>query len=167
MSVSGTVQGGSRTLSSQNADNASTAGIVTNAAQTNITSLGTLTGLTLNGALSGTSISASGFMLSSVTTGISATGTDINTAYGLSKQINVVTSATWGSADGVRLPATTVGMTVIIINTTASNMKVYPPAGSAINSLTTNVYHQLGAGARLMFVATSTSQWYSLTGVYA
>lgn len=167
MSVSGTVRGGSRTLSSQNADNATTAGIVTTAAQTNITSLGTLTGLTLNGALSGTSISASGFMLSSVNAGISATGTDINSAYGLTKQINVVTSATWGTADGVRLPATTLGMTVIIINTTASNMKVYPPSGSAINSLTTNVYHQLGAGARLMFVATSTSQWYSLTGVYA
>jgi hypothetical protein len=140
------------------------AGTVTTSAQPNITSVGNLTGLTVTGTFTGSNVSTSGFMLASVTTGITAAGTDLASATALTRQINVVSSASAGQ--GIRLPATATGMQITVINTTGVTVKVYPTNGSAIDSLGTNVGFDLGAGARLTFVATSTSQWYSLLAVY-
>ena len=84
----------------------------------------------------------------------------------LTKQVNVVTSSTPGSAEGVSLPAATVGMQIIIINTSPNAVKVYPANGGTIDSLALNTAFSLGSGARLLIVATSISQWYTMVGVY-
>jgi hypothetical protein len=104
----------------------------------------------------------------SVTTGISAAGSTQGTATALTTQVNVVTSITGGSADGVKLPTAVAGMVITIINAHASaTLKVYPDTGGVIDSLSTNAAFPLGAGAKLQFVATSSTQWYTLTAVYA
>ena len=120
--------------------------------------------MTVSGSFSGSNVSTTGFMLASVTNNISAAGTDLASATALTRQINVITTVSAGQ--GVRLPATTVGMQVTLINASATTVKVYPTNGSAIDSLDTNAAFDLGAGARLTFVATTTSQWYSLFAVY-
>ena len=140
---------------------------VTSAAQPNITSTGTLTGLTLSGALTATDQDATfSKVLVSVQSGISASGTTLAGATALTKSINVIGTVNPGVNDSVRLPGATVGQQVIIINTTASTLKVFPANGSQIDGLTTNISFPLGAGARLMIVAATTSQWYTMVGVY-
>jgi len=166
MSVAGVI------TSTAKAGAAALADTVTNPLQTNITRVGTLSELTLNGALSGTDLTSSGFFLASVGSGLSATGTTLSGALGLTKQVNVVTSVAIGVNDGVRLPAATVGMQIIIINFTASPLKVYPANGGSIDDTSmssptkTNQPFSLGAGARLMVVAATTQYWFTMTGVY-
>lgn len=145
------------------ATNAST---VTGSSQPSITSLGTLTGLTVSGAFSGSNVTSSGYVLTSVGSGIAAAGTTLAGATQLSKQINVIGTVSAGVSDGVRLPGATVGMQIIIVNTTASACYVYPQNGSTIDTLATNASFPLGAGARLMIIAASTTQWYTMVGVY-
>jgi hypothetical protein len=163
--VSGTV------LSAFNATNATNAVTVTGAAQTAITSVGTLTSLSVTngitaGNIGGTNITTSGFMLHSVGVGIAATGSTQAGAVVLTKTVNVIGGGTASTQDGVKLPASAVGINCIIINTTAITIKVYPNDGSIIDTLATNVPFTLGGGAKLQFVATSGTQWYSLTAVY-
>ena len=62
---------------------------------------------------------------------------------------------------GVKLPTTEMGATVIIANSGAHTLKVYPPTGSTLNG---------GASASIardhasIFFAVSNSSWYSLNG---
>lgn len=139
---------------------------VTGSSQPAITSVGTLTGLTVSGAFSGTNISASGYILASVATGLAATGTNQAGALQLTQQVNVIGTVTVGTSDGVKLPTATVGMQIVIINISTSACKVYPQSGGAIDSLATNAFFSLGAGARLMIIASGLSQWYTMVGVY-
>jgi hypothetical protein len=154
----------SKVQSATSADSAST---VTGSDQTAITKVGVLTGLSISGSISSvTNITASGFVMHSAGVGIAAAGTAQGTATPLTKQINVVSSSTASVNDGVMLPAGAAGMTCIIINTASANIKVYPSSGSYIDGLAQNTSFTLGPGARLMFVATSLSQWYTMTAVY-
>lgn len=145
------------------ATNAST---VTGSSQPSITSVGTLTGLAVSGAFSGANITSSGYVLISTATGIAATGNTLASAFQLSKQVNVIGTVTTPTAEAVKLPAATVGMQIIIINTTASACKIFPQNGSTIDTLAVNASFSLGAGARLMLVAATTTQWYTMVGVY-
>jgi len=167
------VSGGNVTGTVSSATNAVT---VTGASQTNITSVGTLSSLNVNGAfvggaitgstINGTNITASGFIIQSIGTGIAATGTTQAGAVILTKSVNIITGASAGANDGIKLPATVAGTTCIIINTTGVTVKVYPNDGGTVDSLSQNASFNLGAGAKLTFVSGSTTQWYSLTAVY-
>lgn len=155
-----------------NAAVSNVAGTVTTNAQPNVTSVGTLTSLTVSGALSGNvisgaSISASGFVISSVNSAVSAAGSNQSTATLLTKQINIVTLASAGTGDGLKLPTITVGMTVIIINTTDVELNIYPSTGNSIDELSSNIPFTLGAKAKLQFIAGTSSTWYPLTAVFA
>lgn len=178
--TSGTVVGGSRSASAQQADNATTAGsatTVTGASQTNITTLGTLTGLTLNGSgsisgaasISGGNVQVTSYFLHSLATGISAAGAAQGTAYILSKEVNVITAATSGTADGVQLPVppASQSLQVVIVNASASSIKVYPSSSAQIDTAGTNIPVVIGSGGKLIVFSTSTTQWYSLTSIYA
>jgi cytoskeletal protein CcmA (bactofilin family) len=157
----------SKVSSATSADSAGTAGTVTSSSQPSITSVGTLTGLSISGSIgSVTNITASGFVMHSAGVGITATGTTQGAAAALTKQINVVATSVAAVNDGVMLPAATAGMTCIVINTSSANVKVYPTSGVTIDSLGTNTSFTQGPGARLMYVATSTTQWYTMTAVY-
>jgi hypothetical protein len=106
-----------------------------------------------------------GFVAFGVSTGISAAGSTQGTATALTRPINVV--STVSSGQGVVMPTTTAGMRIVIINTSATALNVYPATGGAINAGATNAAYSLAAGGRLEFVATSTTQWYTLSATYA
>jgi len=111
--------------------------------------------------------SSGGFVAYGVSPAVSAAGTTQGTATALTRPINIVSTVAAGSADGVVMPATVAGMRIIVINTSAATLKVYPASGGQINALGTNAAYVLAAGGRLEFVATTTSQWYTLNATYA
>lgn len=90
------------------------------------------------------------------TTGISAAGTTQATATLLSSPINNVTTVASGS--GVILPFVAPGYEILVFNSGANSVKVYPSTGSQLNVLGTN------NGALL---ATNTSATYVYAGVAA
>jgi len=147
------------------ATSATTAGTVTTAAQPNITSVGTLTSLISSGNIQGANIIATGYHIRSVGTGISAAGSTQGTATILSKEINIV--STVASASGVQLPTAVAGMVVIITNTNANSLLVYPAASTSINTLAINVGFTQPSGATIQFIAPTATQWYTVGGTYA
>ena len=138
---------------------ASTAGTVTTNAQPNITSVGTLT------SLSSGNITSSGYIIRSVTTGISAAGLTQGTATAITKEINIV--ATVSSGQGVVLPTATAGMVIVITNTSANSLNVYPASGGAINALAADAAFSQASKATIQFIAPTSTQWYTVGGTYA
>ena len=65
------------------------------------------------------------------------------------------------------MPSATAGMRVIIINTSAATLKVYPASGGTINALAANAAYSMATGTRLEFIATSTTQWYTINATFA
>lgn len=107
---------------------------------------------------------------------VSATGTTQGAAAALTKDINYVTSATGGSATAVKLPVGAQGLTIDVINATATTIQVFPQSSAAIDGLGTNAAFTLPAGAVVRFFGYSTTKWYgtviqngvtSLTGTAA
>jgi hypothetical protein len=125
---------------------------------TGLTSVGTLNSLTVSGAFSGSNLTSSGYIFSSVAGGVTASSS--NPA--LSQSVNVISSG----SGGVTLPAAAVGMSIIIINLLGSSINVFPYSGAQIDSKGTNTAFLLGPNARLQFIATGLSQWYSMLAVY-
>ena len=175
--VAGTVTGGSRALSATQADNAAQATVVTASSQPTITSLGTLTGLTLNGSgsisgaasISGGNVNVSSYFLHSLSSSVAATGSTQGSAFVLTKEVNVITSAAAGTSEGVQLPVppSSTSLQLIIINASSSSIKVYPSSGAQIDSNGSNAPAIVGAGGKLVLFSTSASQWYTLTTIYA
>jgi hypothetical protein len=139
--------------------NALVAGTVYTNAQPNITSVGTLTSLSVG------NVTSSQFMFRSVTTGISAFGSNQATATTLTKEINIVSTVT--SGQGVALPTAVAGMVLYVTNTSANSLLVYPASGGIINALSANAALTQGAGATLQFIAPTTTQWYSVGATYS
>jgi hypothetical protein len=145
---------------------ATTAGTVTTASQPNITSVGTLTSLNVSGNITSPNLIANtGFVIRSVNGAVSAAGTVQANATAITREINVVSTAAVGS--GVRLPAAVAGMVVMITNTSANTLNVYPATGGSINSLSANSAYAHSAGATLQFIAPTTTQWYTVGATYA
>lgn len=102
-----------------------------------------------------------------VQTGIVATGTVQSTAYAITKDINVISIST-PSNNGVRLPATSAGNRITVMNLDGSDsVNVYPAGSAQINSLGASVAYNLAAGGRLDFVSVSSTQWYTLNSTYS
>lgn len=99
------------------------------------------------------------------TESISAAGSNQAGATALSKTVNFVTSVTESSAEGVSLPAASAGLTIMIVNTTSTNLKVYPSTGDAINDLSANSAFTLPAESSMQFYAKDSTTWLSLTQV--
>jgi hypothetical protein len=141
------------------------AGSLTTAAQPNITSVGTLTSLAVTGNITSANVTTSSYVIRSVGTAISAAGTIQGDATALTKDINVVSTVSAGQ--GVRLPTAVAGMVIIVNNTSATNMNIYPATSAAINSLATNVAFTHVAGASLQYYAVSSTQWYTIGATYS
>jgi hypothetical protein len=148
-----------------NATFATTAGTVTANTQSNITSVGTLTSLTVSGNVNVANVTASGYHIRSVTTGITAAGTVQANATALTTEFNVVSAST--PAQGVRLPVAVAGMAIIITNTSANATQVYPASGAAINTLSSNNAFLQDPGSAIQFIAVSSTQWYTVGATYA
>jgi hypothetical protein len=101
----------------------------------------------------------------SVATGISAAGTVQGDATALTKDISVV--STVSSGQGVRLPVAIAGMVLIINNTSANTVNVYPAAGAKVNSLATNGAYTHSSNSSLQYYAVSSTQWYTVGASYA
>ena len=158
------IPGANVTGTVSSATTATTAGTVTTAAQPNITSVGTLTSLTSSGNISGANLVATAYQVASVNGAVSAAGTTQGTATVLAAQINVVSTVASGA--GVQLPNVPAGIRVTIMNTSANALLVYPATGETINSLALNAAYSQPAGARLDYVSTSSTQWYTLNATY-
>jgi len=177
---------GSLSLTGVNIDgsagSATTAGTVTTSAQPNITSVGTLSSLSVTGNanagnlstggtvaatgnITGANIVTGGFHIRSVNTGISANGSTQGTATVLTREINIVAVAAAG--EGVVLPAAVAGMVVYVTNNSTNNLLVYPASGGAINSLGTNAAFTQVPKATIIFIAPTTTQWYTTSATYA
>jgi hypothetical protein len=144
---------------------ATTAGTVTTAAQPNITSVGTLTSLTVSGNISTANVTASGYHIRSVNTGISAAGSTQGTATAITKEINIVSTVAAGA--GVVFPTAVEGMVITITNTSANALLVYPATSAAINSAALNAAYSQPAGSTLQFIAPTTTQWYTVGATFA
>ena len=141
------------------------AGTVYTAAQPNITSTGTLTSVTSSGNIQGSNVIATAYHIRSIGVGISAAGTTQGTATALTKEINVVNAVASGA--GVILPVAVAGMVIIINNTSANTLAVYPTSGGIINSGLTNAAYSHVSGASLQYYATSSAQWYTVGATFA
>jgi hypothetical protein len=96
---------------------------------------------------------------------VTAAGTTQGTAFVISTDIINVTV---GAANaGVILPYRTAGHKIIIRNSTAVNIKVYPNVSAQINTLGLNVGFDLATLSTLEFVCFSASQWYTLNATFA
>lgn len=109
----------------------------------------------------------SGFVAYGVSPSVSAAGTTQGTATSITRPISVVSTVTAAVSDGVIMPTATAGTRIIIINTSAATLKVYPATSGQINALGTNAAYSMSAGSRLEFIATSTTQWYTINATFA
>ena len=98
--------------------------------------------------------------------GVSATVTAAGTAQGdatnILKRISIVTTTPANS--GVKLPTNSnlgTGSVVYIKNKGANTLKIYPNTSEAIDGLGTNNPYSLAAGASIIFVKTTSTQWES------
>jgi hypothetical protein len=148
-------------------------------AQPNITSVGTLlsanvTGNILTGNITANAnvtanvvtanyITSNSFVIKSVGTTITASGTTQGDATPLDKSINVVSSAATGS--GVVLPSATAGMTIYITNSSANTVIVYPASGATINTGATNASVNLSSNVTVQLIAPTATQWFSVSNL--
>jgi hypothetical protein len=147
------------------ATSAGTAGTVTTNAQPNITSVGTLTSMTSSGNVTGANIIATSYIIRSVNAAVSAAGTTQATGTALTKELNRVSTVASGA--GVVLPTAVAGMAIIITNTSANSLLVYPAAGAQINALAANAAYTQTTLATLQYVALTATQWYTVGATYA
>jgi hypothetical protein len=101
----------------------------------------------------------------SISAAVTAAGSTQGTATALTKTINNVTTV--AASTGVVLPTAVAGYIVIVRNGGANALNVYPATGAAINAGAANAAHSLPVGAMIQYVATSTTQWYTMSSTFA
>ena len=94
-----------------------------------------------------------------------AAGTDQSTATVLTSIINNLTTV--DALTGVKLPTAVAGTRLLVFNNGVNTALVYPASGADINGLGTNIAFSLDVGAKLEFVAITTTQWYTMNATYA
>ena len=100
-----------------------------------------------------------------ISAAVSAAGSTQGTATALTTMINNVTTV--AASTGVVLPTAAAGYIVIVRNGGANALNVYPATGAAINAGAANASHSLPVGAMIQYVATSTTQWYTMSSTFA
>jgi hypothetical protein len=110
-------------------------------------------------------IANTGYFVRSFSANVSAAGSTQGTGTTLTTEFNRVSTVSSGS--GVVLPTATAGMAIVIVNTSANSLLVYPASGAAINSLATNVGYSHVTLATLQYIAISSTQWYTVGASYA
>lgn len=100
-----------------------------------------------------------------ISAAVSAAGSTQGTATALTTMINNVTTV--AASTGVVLPTAAAGYIVIVRNGGANTLNVYPATGASINAGAANSAHSLPVGAMIQYVATSTTQWYTMSSTFA
>jgi hypothetical protein len=122
----------------------------------------TVTGASALQAVTATSVTATsvtGAIRLSVAT-VAAAGSTQGDAAALAEGINVVSAA--DGTKGVILPTAVAGMVIIVKNTAAGALKIYPATGGAINAVAANGAYSITNLTSSLLVASSTTQWYSV-----
>lgn len=136
-------------------------GVYRGVAQDNVTinsGTATLQTLTVTGALT-----ASGGVTGKVrlpVAAVAATGSAQGDAAALAEGLNVVSAA--DGTKGVVLPTAVAGMVVIVKNTAAAALKIYPATGGTVNALSANAAYSITNLTSTLLVASSATQWYSV-----
>jgi hypothetical protein len=91
---------------------------------------------------------------------VAAAGSTQGNAAALAEGINVVSAA--DGTKGVILPTAVAGMVIIVKNTAAGALKIYPATGGAINAVAANSAYSITNLTSSLLVASSTTQWYSV-----
>ena len=126
----------------------------------NNVTLGTLSAST--GTFTG-NITAQAYVVSSISAGVSAAGTDQAGGTALTKRFNIVTSAT--ANQGVKLPDCAAGLEILVLNDTANNIKIYPTTGEAIDGGSANAPVDLSPATSVKLVGVSATKWNRLSPV--
>lgn len=132
-------------------------GVYTGIAQDNVTitsGRATLQTLTVTGAFT-----ASGGVRLPVAA-VAAAGANQGNAAALAEGLNVVSAA--DGTKGVRLPTAVAGAVVIVKNTAAGALLIYPATGGAINAVAANSAYSITNLTSTMLVASSATQWFSV-----
>lgn len=96
-----------------------------------------------------------------VATSLTATGSSNSDALQLSAAINHV--GTTAASTGVKLLIPEVGSQMVVINSGANALTVYPGTGCTINALTaTTGGFSVAAGGRALFIGTSSTNWFAI-----
>jgi hypothetical protein len=90
---------------------------------------------------------------------VAAAGNSQATAKPIVDDLSVVTSATGTSADGLVLPSWPMGDDLVIVNTTAVDLDVFPPPGGKINGGSANAAAVLRANAAAVYTALGVGNW--------
>ena len=99
-------------------------------------------------------------LIGGVDAAVAAAGNSQATGTALTGAVNIVTSATGTSADGVVLPADrAVGDILMIVNETAVALDVFPPTGGAINGGSANAAKALVANMSGLYISTGDGNW--------
>jgi hypothetical protein len=132
-------------------------GVYSGISQDNVTinsGRATLQTLTVTG-----SLTASGSVRLPVTA-VAALGSTQTNAAAIAEGINVVSAA--DGTKGVRLPTAVAGAVVIVKNTAAGALKIYPATGGAINAGAADAAYSITNLTSTLLVASSATQWYSV-----
>ena len=121
--------------------------------------------LDASGNVNGANVVVTSYHIRSINGAVSAAGTVQGDATALTKEINVVSTVATGA--GVVLPTAVAGMVLIINNTSANTLNVYPAAGGAVNSGSANAAYSHTSGASIQYYATSGTQWYTVGATFA
>jgi hypothetical protein len=95
----------------------------------------------------------------SINNNISANGTNQSTATAIVRSMNIVTTVS--SGQGVKLPTPTPGTVIYITNTSANTLNIYPESGGTIGSLLVNAPLTQASGNTTIYLAASSTQWYT------
>jgi hypothetical protein len=106
-----------------------------------------------------------GFVAFGTSATLTGTGSTQSDALAIIRPINEFTTVASGT--GARLPTSIPGTRIVIRNSGANSLRVYPASGAQINNLGTNVAFILDTATTLEYVSTTTTQWYTLNAVYA
>jgi filamentous hemagglutinin len=121
--------------------------------------------LNASGNVNGANVVVTSYHIRSINGAVSAAGTAQGDATALTKEINVVSTVATGA--GVVLPTAVAGMVLIINNTSANTLNVYPASGGAVNSGSANAAYSHTSGASIQYYATSGTQWYTVGATFA
>jgi len=122
---------------------------------------GSTTNIAIGSAVSGATsrTTLNGIVIDSISAAVSAAGTTQGTATSLVSNINNITTV--AASSGVVLPTAVAGMRILIRNTGANTLNIYPATGGTINALATNAAFTLAAGSTTELFASTTTQWYT------
>jgi hypothetical protein len=114
--------------------------------------------VTANSVSAGTVTASGALVLKSAT--VAATGSTQTDAAAVTAGFTLVSAA--DGTKGVRLPAASAGLVVIIKNGAGAILKIYPASGDAVNALSANASYNIAANTSTLLVAYDSTTWYSV-----